>query len=323
MKKAFISFCFSILFGTFPFTLMAQPQSKNEQIINTDELQKWDNFLKKHYGNDFALVPSEALQLKELESNETLETVIAQSTQNSKYPMHLRFDAARALIYFAKNTSNIELSVKLLSQIDFSKVDKSEWLFLCQKAAQKNAIILPCAKRILDEKEFEFPILGTGRKSDKSTIFVLLLLNMPEQQWNRWTQDLLWMGKYYKNPSSEKALAYAVFYAVSLRGDAILSKISDDKTRSNELRNYVNQLLIQIHSMEKWSKNDIDENKRNALYKELKISPKINELELRKQRQILAKELSAENLTKIERITFLIRSKAIEYWTELQKKGKL
>lgn len=323
MKKTLTIFCLSILFGSYPFPVMAQTNSKKEQIISTEELTKWDAFLQKHYGSDFSLKPSEALQLNELESNAALENVIRQSAQNSKYPIHLRFDAARALIYLAKNSTSLDIAVNVLAEIDFNKVDKSEWLFLCQKAAQKNAIILPCAKRVLDEKEFEFPILGTGRKSDKSTIFVLLLLNMPEQQWNRWVQDLLWMGKYYKNPSSEKALAYAVFYAVSLRGDSILSKISDDKTRSDELRNYVNQLLVQIHSMEKWSKQDTEQNKRNALYKELKLSPKINELELRQQRQIIAKELSAENLTKIERITFLIRAKALEYWTELQKKGKL
>lgn len=281
------------------------------------------SFVQRHYGSDYQIVPSDALLLRFLEKNSTQEHNIAQIASNKELPKHLRLDAARSLAYFAKSPTNIQIAADTMISADFKKLDPSEWFFLCQKLAQRGANVLSCVRKILQEPQFEFPLMGTGAKLDKPKLLTFLLLNMPQEKWNRWAQDHLWRGTYSNTPSSEEALAYALFYSVSLRADAILAKIVSDPTRSESLRTYCSNLLLQMRSMERWSSEDTQNLKTKALYQELGISERLTEIQLREARQMIAQELSVLNITRLEQITFLIRSKALEYWKELQQKGQL
>lgn len=245
-----------------------------------------------------------------------MAAALEQLLSDPSSPPRLRWDAARSFIYFKDSSARqLELSASLLAEADFKRFDRSEWLYLCQKIGQRGADAMPCARRMLAEPSFAIPMLGSETESlGKDYALLFLLLSMDERRWNRELGDRLWVGS--DSPSSQNALLTALFYAVSLRDDSILSRYSDDESRPAPSRLRANALLIQMSAMER----NASPSKIALVFHQLNASPDLDEMELRALRRQAAAQVSRSALIDIERLTFLIRSASLPVWKERLRK---
>ena len=259
--------------------------------------------------------PDGDLLLKKLRANpQHWSSLFLKLSQTQGLPDRFYIDVARAFIYAGDSFEQIDVASQLLSKASFKLLDKSEWLYLCQKIAQREADAMPCARRLLDEPTFYIGLLGGDDGVGKDYALVFLLLQMPEQKWNREIGDRLWRG--VDNPSSQIAMLSAMFYAVSLRDDAILVKFADDSTRNELVRRRATLLLTQMSSMEK----NASVSQILALRNSLKISKNASEEELRSLRREALHQVSRDALLNLERYTFLIRAEAVSRWKERLRK---
>jgi hypothetical protein len=225
-----------------------------------------------------------------------------------------RIDIARAFIYYGQTMEEVNLAAEILGKASFVEIDRSEWLYLCQKIAQREVNAMPCARKLLDEPSFFMPLLGGNDGVGKDYALAFLLFQMPEQLWNREVGDRLWRGS--DNISSQIAMLTALFYAVSLRGDAILAKYADDNTRPAAARSRANALLTQMSAMERnASVTQVD-----ALRSSMKIPKSATEEDLRALRRKAITQVSRHALIDFERYTFLVRAEAQLRWKERLRK---
>lgn len=225
-----------------------------------------------------------------------------------------RIDVARAFVYYGQTMEQLNLSTNILGQASFTDIDRSEWLYLCQKLAQRDANAMPCARKLLDEPSFYMSLLGGNDGVGKDYALAFILFQMPEQIWNREIGDRLWRGS--DNVSSQIAMLTVMFYAVSLRDDAILSKFAEDASRPSAARLRANVLLTQMSAMER----NASLAQVHALRSSLKISKSATEEELRSLRRKAMTQVSRNALVDLERYTFLIRAEALPRWKERLRK---
>jgi hypothetical protein len=229
-------------------------------------------------------------------------------------PDKLYIDIARAFIYAGDKKEQVARAGDLLGAAPFALLDRSEWLYLCQKIAQREVSAMPCARRLLREPSFIIRLLGGFDGVGKDYALVFLLLQMPEQTWNREIGDRLWLGA--DSDSSQIAMLDALFYAVSLRDDAIISKISDDPSRTQAVRVRANFLLAQMSSMERNATPSV----LSSLRKSMSLTASTSEEELRDARRSALRQVSRAGLLELERYTFLIRAEALIRWNERLRK---
>lgn len=224
----------------------------------------------------------------------------------------LLVEIARAFVYAGDKMEQVIQAAQILGRIPFDAVDRSEWLYLCQKAAQRGADAMPCARRLLSEDAFAIHLLGGFDGLGKDYALVFILLQMPEQLWNREIGDRLWRGA--DSAGSQIAMLNALFYAVSLRDDAILSQYADDSTRPESGRTRARGLLAQMSSMERTATASPATLAQLRQAMELSAAP--SEEALRESRRKALRQVSREGLLLLERYTFLIRAEALLRWTK-------
>ena len=229
-------------------------------------------------------------------------------------PPRLYVDVARAFVYAGDKKEQVIQAAELLGRAPFSIIDRSEWLYLCQKTAQRGVDAMPCARRLLSEDSFTIPLLGGFDGVGKDYALVFLLLPMPEQLWNREIGDSLRRGA---DPvGSQVSMLNALFYAVSLRDDAILAQYADDATRPAAGRTRANNLLSQMSSMERTATPAA----LSQLLQTMSLPASASEEDLRESRRRSLRQVSRDGLLDLERYTFLIRAQALLRWNDRLRK---
>ena len=241
---------------------------------------------------------------------ESWAPALEQLLGDPKSPARLRADAARAFAYWSQDGAQMRLAAQTLGQRDvFASLDRSEWLYLCQKSAPLGGA-LPCARRLLDEPAFLIPMLGGDDGLGKDYALVFILSQAPETSWNREIGDRLWIGA--DSPSSQTAMLTALFYAVSLRDDAILARYADDASRPEPSRARARSLLTQMSAMERNATSE----RVAQLRRSMGIPAGATEEQLRLARAKAMAQVSRGALLELERHTFLIRASALARWND-------
>lgn len=240
--------------------------------------------------------------------------VLLALSDEKKLPERVYIDIARAFVYVGDTREQVQAASTLLAQVSFASLDRSEWLYLCQKVAQRGVDAMPCARRLLREQHFRIPLMGGGDGVGKDYALIFLLMQMPEQAWNREIGDRLWRGA--DSVSSQVSMLTAMFYATSLRADAILAKFSEDPSRPSEARLRANSLLEQMSAMER----NADAATLLNMRAQLKIPTDSTEEDLRAARRMAMAQVSRQALLELERYTFLIRAEVLPRWKERLRK---
>lgn len=224
-------------------------------------------------------------------------------------PERFYFDAARALASFGVSKAQLDKAAAVLAlRANFKTLDRSQWLFVCQKIGSRGGDARPCARRLLDEESFSIALFGGDDALGKDYALAFVLLSMEETLWNREMGDRLWIGRDW--PSSQVALLNAMFYAVSLRDDVIIARFSEDTQRSPEPRARAEHLLSQMKAMESAS----DPQKVAKVRQGMGVSDQASEEDLRLKRRQAMSQVSRSALQDLERYTYLIRAAALPRW---------
>lgn len=245
------------------------------------------------------------------EDPERWASELARAGRQPGAPSLFYFDAARLISLHATSADQLDQAALMLGrEARFELWDRSEWLFVCQKIGSRGGDARPCARRLLDEKTFHIALSGGQDVLGKDYALVFVLLSMPETLWNREMGDRLWRGADVA--SSQNALLTALFYAVSLRDDAILVKYSDDPSRPASGRARANALLGQMSAMERAASAANIAQVRSSL----RLPEGIGEIPLRQRRRAAMTQVSRSALTDLERYTYLIRAAAAPRWRQ-------
>ncbi len=161
--------------------------------------------------------------------------------QREDNPNYFYWDGACLLYMTSKSESNISIIIKALKIVDIKDVNTDVYFSIVRKYAFKNIDISDLAIKILDRENFEAIITNHAFKIDKSYCFYYLLIPLTPSNYVNKLID-----KYSKenNINNKGIILKMLWHTNTCIANEFLTRISNDNTLDNELKNLLNELKI-------------------------------------------------------------------------------